>query len=249
VINTDFEDQAMIGVGLQTWLGLKVGDTLRVTVNKERTLAQWQIVGVYREPADSGQMAIVSLRTLRKIDRAAEPDTYFLRLTPGAGLQVLRAYLKNRAGESLNLAIVDVQLPDLYQYKLTILALSVALSAIALISVFNSAMLNMRERISEVGTFKTLGMTPGQVVAMVLASGGIVGALAAVMGVPLGVVLVRVALTEIGKLYGFGSFDLRPDWAALAWPALAAVGVGLLGSAVPACWAARLNVVEVLQCE
>jgi ABC-type antimicrobial peptide transport system permease subunit len=75
------------------------------------------------------------------------------------------------------------------------------------------------------------------------------GVLASVVGVPLGVVLVQVSLTALGKSYGFGSFDLRPDWAALVLPALAAVGVGLLGSAVPARWAARLNVVEVLQYE
>ena len=81
------------------------------------------------------------------------------------------------------------------------LALSVALSAIALISVFNSAVLNMRERMSEVGTYKTLGMTPRQVVVMVLASGGTLGVLAGVIGVPLGVVLVQVTLTDHGQGY------------------------------------------------
>jgi putative ABC transport system permease protein len=194
-------------------------------------------------------MAIISLRTLHKIDRTVEPDTYFLRLAPDADPQTLRAYLKSRAGDSLSLAIVNVQLSDLLQLKLTMLVLSVALSAIALISVFNSAVLNMREHISEVGTFKTLGMTPGQVVMMVLASGGTLGVLAGVIGVPLGVVLVRVALTEMGKMYGFGTFDMRPDWAAVVLPALVAVSVGLLGSVVPGRWAAQLNVVEVLQYE
>jgi ABC-type antimicrobial peptide transport system permease subunit len=61
--------------------------------------------------------------------------------------------------------------------------------------------------------------------------------------------VVQVALTEMGKLFGFGSFDMRPDWAALLLPALVAVGVGILGSVVPGRWAARLNVVEVLQYE
>jgi putative ABC transport system permease protein len=129
------------------------------------------------------------------------------------------------------------------------LALSIALSAIALVSVFNSAVLNMRERMSEVGTYKTIGMTPAQVVETVLASGGTLGVLAGVIGVPLGVVLIKVLLTALGKAYGFGSFDLRPDWFALVVPAFVAIGVGLLGSAVPARWAARLNVVEVLQYE
>jgi putative ABC transport system permease protein len=250
LINTDAEGEAMIGVGLQTWLGLNVGDTLRVTVNDSlRQPVEWQVVGVYREPADGGQMAMISLRTLRRVDHTAEPDTYFIRLSPNADLGTLRAYLKSRAGESLTLAVVNTQLSDLLQFKLTMLTLSVTLSAIALISVFNSSVLNMRERISEVGTFKTLGMTPRQVVTMVLASGGTLGVLAGMIGVPLGVVVVQVALTEMGKLFGFGSFDVRPDWAALLLPALVAVGVGVLGSVVPGRWAARLNVVEVLQYE
>ena len=61
----------------------------------KRTPVEWRIVGVYREPADNGQMAIVSLRTLHRVDSAAEPDTYFLRLSPGADRQALRAYLKS----------------------------------------------------------------------------------------------------------------------------------------------------------
>jgi putative ABC transport system permease protein len=218
-------------------------------VSGKRTPAEWRIVGVYREPADNGQMAVISLRSLRAVDRAAEPDTYFLRLSPDVNLDTLRAYLKSRAGDSLNLVVVDTQISSLQQFRLTMLVLSVALSVIAVISVFNSAVLNMRERMSEVGTFKTLGMTPAQVVTMVLTSGGLLGALAAVMGVPLGVVLLQAALNALGKSYGFGSFELRPDWIALSLPALIAVGVGLLGSAVPARWAARLNVVEVMQYE
>ncbi len=251
LINTSSEDEAMIGVGLQVWLGLEVGDTLYVTVNGDarRAPAEWRIVGVYREPTDLGQMAIISLRSLRAIDRTVEPDTYYLRLSPGANAPALRAYLKSRAGDSLSLAVVNTELTSLYQFRLTMVALSVALAAIALVSVFNSTVLNMRERMNEVGTFKTIGMTPAQVVGMVLVSGGTLGVLAGVMGVPLGVWLVQVSLTALSKSYGLGAFDVRPDWVALVLPALVAVGVGLLGSAVPARWAARLNVVQVLQYE
>jgi hypothetical protein len=40
LIRTDAEGEAMIGVGLQSWLGLKVGEVLRVTVNEKRTPAE-----------------------------------------------------------------------------------------------------------------------------------------------------------------------------------------------------------------
>jgi len=57
LINTDVEGEAMIGVGLQSWLGLSVRDMLRVTLTGKRAPVEWRIVGVYREPADNGQMA------------------------------------------------------------------------------------------------------------------------------------------------------------------------------------------------
>jgi putative ABC transport system permease protein len=249
LINAEAVDEAMIGMGLQTWLGVTVGDTLTVLVNDKRAPLAVRIVGVYREPSDRGQMAIVSLRALQKIDRTIEPDTYYVRLSPGADVPALRAALKARAGEALGLAVVNVQPLNLYYFRLVMIALSVVLALIAMVSVFNSAVLNTRERIGEVGTFKTLGMTPGQVVGMVLTSGGILGLLAGLIGVPLGVVLTQIALNALGAIYGYGSIDVRPDWAALVLPAVAAIGVGLLGGAAPARWAARLNVVQVLQYE
>ena len=249
LINLEAENEAMIGVGLQMWLGLKVGDTLRVTVNDRRTPVDWQIVGVYREPANSGQMAIISLQSLRTIDRTVEPDRYYLRLSHDANVEALRAYLKSRADESLNLTVVYTDIASLEQFRLTMMALSVALAVIALISVFNSAALNVHERIGEVGTFKTLGMTPGQVIGMILSSSATLGVLAAVPGVPLGVWFVQAALSALGRWRGFGSMSLSPDWSAVLLPALAALTVSLLGSAVPARWAARINVVEVLHYE
>jgi putative ABC transport system permease protein len=249
LMSTEAVDEAMIGMGLQTWLGLTVGDTLTVRVNDKRAPLSVRIVGVYREPSDRGQMAIVSLSALQKIDRTIEPDTYYVRLSPGADVPALRAALKARAGEALGLAVVNVQPLNLYYFRLVMMALSVVLALIALVSVFNSAVLNMRERIGEVGTFKTLGMTPGQVVTMVLTSGGILGMLAGLIGVPLGVVLTQITLTALGTTFGYGSIEVRPDWAALVLPALAAGGGGLLGGAVPARWAANLNVVQVLQYE
>jgi putative ABC transport system permease protein len=237
LINTDV-DGRLIGVGLKTWLAWTWATCWR-DAERQRTPVEWRIVVSTVRPADNGQMAVISLRSLRAIDRMVEPDMYFLRLSPTVNLDALRAYLKSRAGDSLGLAVVDAQVSSLQQFRLTMLALSAALSVIAVISVFNSAVLTMRERMSEVGTFKTLGMTPAQVVVMVLTSGGLIGGLAAVLGVPLGVVLLQAALNVLGKSYGFGSFELRPDWIALSLPALITVGVGLLGSASPR-WAARL---------
>ena len=243
------DGEMIIGVGLQNWLGLAVGDALVLTVNEKHTPVTWRVVGVYREPADNGQMAIVSLNSLHKIDRLVEPDTYYLQLSPQASLDDLRAYLKAETGGDLTLAVIDLEAGGLTQFRVTLLALSAVLALVALFNVLNTALLNTREQMSEIGVYKTLGMTPGQVVAMVLTSGTILGLTAAVVGVPLGVWLAAISLNVLGGSLGFGSFDLSLTWANLLLPGLAAVLTGLLGSAVPARWAARLAVIEVLQSE
>ena len=241
----------MIGVGLQTWLGLNVGDTLRVTVNDstQRLPAEWQVVGVYREPADGGQMAMISLRTLRRVDHTAEPDTYFLRLSPNANLGVLRAYLKSRAGESLILAVVTRSFPPapIQADDVDFVGDSVGHRAHQRVQLVGAQHARTHQRSRHVQDVGHDAATSGDDGAGLRRNVGRAG-----RGDRRAVRRDRGAgreLTEMGQMFGFGSFDMRPDWVALLLPALVAVGVGVLGSVVPGRWAARLNVVEVLRYE
>jgi putative ABC transport system permease protein len=249
VIDTSVSGEAMIGLGLQNWLGLKLGDEFTVLVGeKDRPLAL-RVVGVYREPADQGQMAITGLRSLKESGSALDPSTYYLRLAKGADVAALRASLKTRSKDHLSLSLRSATPESLVHFRVAMLALSAVLVALAMTSVFNSAMLDVRERLGEVGTFKSLGMTPGQILAMVLTSGATLGVLAGILGAPLGVALVQVTLSALGQYTGFGSFDLEPKWLTLVMPALLAVLASLLGSSLPAWWAARMRVVEVFRYE
>ena len=238
VIDTTASGEAMIGLGLQNWLGLALGDKFSVRVGEKDLPLTLRVVGVYREPADQGQMAITGLRSLREIGSPLDPNTYYLRLAPGADVAALRATLKSRSKDHLSLSLMNTTPESLVHFRIAMLALSAVLVALAMASVFNSAVLDVRERLNEVGVFKALGMTPGQILLMVLSSGATLGALAGVLGAPLGVALVQVTLTALGQYTGFGSFDFEPQWLTLILPALLAVLVSLLGSCIPAWWAA-----------
>jgi putative ABC transport system permease protein len=249
IINPNVPGEAMIGVGLQNWLGLHLGDEITLRIGEKDRPLKLRLVGVYREPSDSGQMAITGLRTLHDAGAPLDPDTYYLRLAPGANIAGLRAYLKNRSRDNLTLSTLNATPDSLVHFRIAMLALSAVLVALAMASVFNSAVLDVRERLSEVGVFKSLGMTPAQILAMVLASGGTLGVLAGILGAPLGVILVQVTLSALGQYTGFGSFNLEPKWLTLLVPALLAILVSLVGSALPAWWAARMKVVEVFRYE
>ncbi len=87
--------------------------------------------------------------------------------------------------------------------------LSLLLSTVAALGVFNTVVLNVRERRRDLGMLKSIGMTPRQVVAMVLTSMALVGVVGGVLGIPLGVLAhryivpaaadaARVAIPDVG---------------------------------------------------
>ncbi|GIF70902.1 FtsX-like permease family protein [Asanoa siamensis] len=130
--------------------------------------------------------------------------------------------------------------------------LALLLSAVAALGVFNTVMLNVRERRRDLGTLKSIGMTPRQVVTMVLASTLVVGVAGGVLGIPLGMLAHRVIMPATA-----GASQVALPAAVLSvWQlptlvllALAGVVIALLGALVPARGAARLTIASVLHNE
>lgn len=240
--------EVVVGQGLLDWLGLAVGDELALVIDEQPV--RWRIVGRYFEPANAGQMAMVSLDTLRQVQRAAKPDTYFLKLAPGADASQLHSYLRRGPAGDLSVTILDKEVPAFIRYlQLTIVALALVLIAIALINVFNTAMLSSREKLKEIGVLKTIGMTPGQVGAMINVAAGAIGGAAVLIGIPLGLALTQIALAALGDYYGFGRIQTAINWPWLLLLAPLTVVVSMAGSYLPGRWAARVNIVEVLRYE
>lgn len=161
---------------------------------------------------------------------AAQPDFLFPQaISPGTGFNIE--------------AILDAM----------VAALALILGAIAGLGVFNSLLLTTRERVRDIAILKALGMTPGQVVAMVTASAGVLGFVGALLGIPAGIVLYRYLIDAMARLANFSissdTFTSAIDPAHLVLVALAGVLVALLGAILPARWAARTSVVNVLNLE
>jgi len=96
-------------------------------------------------------------------------------------------------------------------------------------------------------------MTPGQVTAMVLASVVLLGLVGAGVGIPTGIVLHRNILVLMGQIASgtevpssyFNVFD--PSLLVLL--AAAALSMAMIGALLPAQWATRSRVTDVLQTE
>jgi putative ABC transport system permease protein len=244
-------NEAVAGKGLLTWLGLKVGDTLTVRLDeKDGPAASWVIVGVYPEPGDAGQRLMVNLSSLSRLIKAHDPTTYFLKLTPGAEVPVLRSYLAPRKDSGLSLVTVGEVIPDSVIYlQIAIFALAGVLIVIAIVNVLIMSLLAAQEKLRTIGILKTVGMTPGQVITLFNTTAASLGALAVCVGIPLGLVTTRELLSLLSDSIGFGriSVSLNPLQAAVLIPFI--LLVSLLGSYLPARWAAQVFIVQVLRKE
>jgi putative ABC transport system permease protein len=131
--------------------------------------------------------------------------------------------------------------------------LGIVLVAMSLGGVFNTVLLETRQRTHELAVLKAMGLTPVQIVSMVVASIVPIALVAGLVGVPVGLVAQRLVLTYMGQVAAKTDippsvFDVFPVLL-LAALALSGLAIGVAGALLPAQRAARVPIAPVLQAE
>ena len=134
-----------------------------------------------------------------------------------------------------------------------LLALAALMIVIAIAGIFNTLLLNSRERVRDTATLKAIGMSPRQVMLMVAASAAPLAIIAGALAIPAGIGLDRALFVILGTAAGGNDipaavYEVLPLWELLAVPA-AAVIVAVAAALIPGRWAARTNVVTALHAE
>ncbi|MFG2294276.1 FtsX-like permease family protein [Streptomyces sp. NPDC048603] len=128
-------------------------------------------------------------------------------------------------------------------------AFTLLVGVVTALGVFNTVLLNARERRRDLGMLKSIGMTPRQVVLMTVTSVAGIGAVGGLVGIPFGIAAHRLVVDHVGVI----SFpeSLKNVWHApqLTGLVLAGVLIAVLGALIPARSAARLAISEVLHNE
>ncbi len=244
-------DEAIAGQGLLDWLGLRVGDELTIVLDKaDSRPVTWRIVGQYAEASNAGQMMMVSLPVAAHTLKPLKPTEYYLKLSAGADIGQLKRLLQPGRQPDLTLTLVEQAIPwSIFYLQLAIFVLAAVLIGMALVNVFNTALLAVQEKLRTVGVLKTVGMTPGQVVAMVNTTAGILGLAAVVLGIPVGLVFTQGMLNVLASNFGFGQVEVTLNlyYILLLIPLM--IGVSVAGSFIPARQAAAAPIVNVLRRE
>jgi putative ABC transport system permease protein len=130
--------------------------------------------------------------------------------------------------------------------------LSLMVAVAAGLGVLNTVLMTTRDRIHDLGIFKSLGMRPGQVVIMVICwvvgPAVIAGAIAAPAAVALNTATLHAMAATAHTGVPASFTDVFPV-SRLALLSLAALAIAVIGALLPATWAARARPATALRAE
>ena len=228
--------------------GLAVGDIITVAARGNRT--QVRIAGVVL--TNNADEIFADWSTVDRIAPGARADSYQVRMAPGTNLETFTAavaakdpglhVLPPRDGTS-STAVIIIS---------AAVVLTLVLGAVAALGVFNTVVLNARERRRDLGMLKSIGMTPRQVTVLLVTSMGALGVIGGLIGVPVGIAVHQLVVPAMAHAGQADAVDILMNVyhaPALALLAFTGVAIAVLGALVPARGAARLSIATVLHNE
>ena len=230
--------------------GKRVGDTFTFTGDgRSVTLT---ITGEVFQP---GSAAVVM--TSQSSVAALEPpgtaqQMYYVGLRPGVTASDYENALFGRLGTGTWSSMPSAGSGPIQVLSGLVVLLSLLLAVVAGFGVLNTVVMMTRERVHDLGVFKAIGMTPRQVITMVVTTVAATGLIAGLIAVPAGIAVHHFILPIMGDgvQTGFppGIYNVyRPAEVVLL--ALAGLVIAVAGALAPASWAARTGTALALRAE
>jgi putative ABC transport system permease protein len=230
---------------------LKVGDSFMGSLFGHAV--QLRVVGEIYDISNLGHMLFTDYATLPSGTPNSSPGRYWVTLRPGSDVN---AYVQRVAAAQPDL--IDVRpsnnsiIGPVKIIDSVLLIITGVLVLIGIGGVFNTLLLNTRERVHDTATLKAMGMSPRQVMVMVAASAALLALLGGLLAMPAGLALNHVlndaVSTSTGNDTPAGAYNVFNPLELAIIPLLAVV-VALAAALIPGRWAGRTNVVEVLHSE
>ncbi|MDB1086379.1 FtsX-like permease family protein [Streptomyces sp. ACA25] len=238
-------DEAVAGQGLLDLLDARVGDWVRMTVEGRPQILH--IVGRSIEPEAGGRVISATVDTLREQDPDLQPDYYQLVLHPEADRTAVADALESSAGGLLDVREVPNPADGLSSVRGVIVGLIGVLVLIGLAGLATTTGSTVRDRRRDLLALKAIGLTPRQIMAVIVTGAGFVVLAAAVVGTTLGRVFSSWLIDLQGRTSGIGAGIAQPaSPGVLALMSLLAVALAVAFSVVPAARAARRRLADTL---
>ena len=234
--------------------GKGVGSTVRLsTLEGDR---DFRVIGIYYDYGSAGAGRIMMGRTVYV--RLWGDDKYSgigVDAAEGVDAEELAASIEDAIGENRGVMIrsnaeLRAAALEVFERSFTITNVVRLLAiAVAFVSVLGALMAIQLERSVEFGTLRVIGFTPGQVRLMFMSQSGLMGVVAGLLSIPLGLAEAAVLIFVINrKAFGW-TMEMGIYPSALALAALIALAAALLAGVYPALRMSRSSPAEALQDE
>jgi putative ABC transport system permease protein len=241
--------EAVAPAAFFTRTGHHLGDVAVATLNGQAL--RLTLVGEIFDIQGDG----VALRTAwGTLPGPIEAQSYEIQVRPGTNLRAYAVALGTSApGSNIDLPGNSGIDTAFVLIESTLAGLALILALIAIAGVFNTVVLNTREKARDIAILKAIGMSPGQVTSMVLASVIVLGVIGAAVGIPAGIALHANILALMGQIASStrvpASFFRVFDLPLVATLTAGGIVIAMLGALLPSQWAAHSRVAEILQTE
>jgi putative ABC transport system permease protein len=200
--------------------------------------------------------AVLDWSTFAAADPGADPDRYVVQLRPGSDADAYAATVQAREPDFLtvtpNRASLESTSGTINTLNGLMSVLVLVLGLIAAAGVFSTMLLHVRERSRDVAILKALGMSPRQLLVMVMTSSAVLGVIGGLVALPLGVRTYQGLMTQLAQQIGnrpppFAFDVLHPT---TLYPlGVMGLAIALAGAVFPARRAARSRAAEILRSE
>jgi putative ABC transport system permease protein len=235
--------------------GTSVGSTVTLTSGRRSETVRIAGEAFANDAGNPG--VFMSGSDLARIDPGQAPTQYYAGVKPGTDPQAAANVLSAKLSPNGPSTVAGIQVTpndngELIAVVTLIALLTILLVVVAGLGVLNTVVLQLRERVHDLGVFKSVGMTPRQAIAMVVCSVTLIGLLAGIVGVPLGVLVHNGVVPVMGHA---ANTDLPAavisvySWWQYILLGLAGLVIAVAAALGPAGWAARTRTAFALRAE
>ena len=242
--------QADVPLGFLTATGTKVGDTITITLTGQQIPVR--IVGDVFDTDNAGLTMLTDLQTLTRAGRGLAPDLYAIGLRPNVNPFAYAHEIGADLPDGFSTGQRDTTgSPFPYAIILT-RTLVLLLAVAAALGVVSTVVLQIRERVHDLGIRKAVGMTPRQAVTMMICWVAGTGLAAGMIGVVAGIALHHGLIPQMAYFAGNGTppsfLNVYSGWE-IAVLSLAGLALAAVGALPPAALAVRLPAAQALRAE
>lgn len=217
---------------------LRVGG--RVRLRTDRGLQDFRVVGIFADYGSDRGLVMMSRRTYEQFWYDRGVSSLGLWVSPERDVAAMVASLRRLVGSDQEVVIRSNR--DLRQASLEIFdrtftitsVLHLLTTAVAFIGVLSALMALQLEREREIGVLRATGFTPRQVWGLVTAQTGVMGLLAGLLALPVGLMLASVLVFVINRRSFGWTLELEIVPGLLIQAVVLAVIAALLAGVYPA---------------